>query len=155
LCNFGYSLCLLWNSYITKDTKQSQKTQSKMHQLSENELSNTILGCAIEVHRQLGPGLLESAYRECLYYELAKAGLDVQKEKPMPIIYKEVKLDHGYRMDLLVNNMVVVEIKTVEAFTGVHTAQVLTYLKLGGYKLGLLLNFHVTTLKSGIKRVIN
>jgi len=126
-----------------------------MQQLNENELSNIILGCAIEVHKHLGPGLLESAYRECLYYELLKAGLDVQKEKPMPIIYKEVKLDHGYRMDLLVNSKVVIEIKTVEAFTDVHTAQVLTYLKLGNYKLGLLLNFHVTTLKNGIRRVIN
>jgi len=126
-----------------------------MQQLNENELSNIILGCAIEVHKQLGPGLLESAYRECLYYELIKAGLDVQKEKPMPIIYKEVKLDHGYRIDLLVNNKVVIEIKTVEAFTDVHTAQVLTYLRLGNYKLGLLLNFYVTTLKNGIKRVIN
>jgi len=126
-----------------------------MQQLNENELSNIILGCAIEVHKQLGPGLLESAYQECLYYELLKAGLQVQKEKPMPIIYKEVKLDHGYRIDLLVNNKVVIEIKTVEAFTDVHTAQVLTYLKLGNYKLGLLLNFHVTTLKNGIKRVIN
>ncbi|NVO08971.1 MAG: GxxExxY protein [Bacteroidales bacterium] len=126
-----------------------------MQQLSENELSNIILGCAIEVHRQLGPGLLESAYQECLYYELIKAGLDVQKEKPMPIIYKDVKLDHGYRIDLLVNNKVVIEIKTVETFTDVHTAQVLTYLKLGNYKLGLLLNFYVTTLKNGIKRVIN
>ncbi|MBX9892479.1 MAG: GxxExxY protein [Chitinophagaceae bacterium] len=122
--------------------------------MTENELSNIIIGCAIEVHKQLGPGLLESAYRECLRYELLQAGLDVQPEKPMPIVYKEIKLDHGYRMDLLVNNKVVIEIKTVEAFTDVHLAQVLTYLKLGNYKLGLLLNFHVTTLKQGIKRVI-
>jgi GxxExxY protein len=126
-----------------------------MTQLDENELSNIIIGCAIEVHKQLGPGLLESAYRECLYYELVKAGLDVQKEKPLPIIYKEVKLDHGYRIDLLVNCKVVIEIKTVETFTDVHTAQVLTYLKLGNYKLGLLLNFYVTTLKNGIKRIVN
>jgi GxxExxY protein len=125
-----------------------------MSQSDENELSNKILGCAIEVHKQLGPGLLESAYRECLYYELVKAGLDVQKEKPLPIVYKEVKLDHGYRIDLLVNNKVVIEIKTVESFTDVHTAQVLTYLKLGNYKLGLLLNFYVKILKHGIKRVI-
>jgi GxxExxY protein len=122
--------------------------------MTENELSNTIIGCAIEVHKQLGPGLLESAYRVCLRYELVNAGLEVVPEKPMPIVYKEMKLDHGYRMDLLVNNKVVIEIKTVEAFTDVHTAQVLTYLKLGNYKLGLLLNFHVTTLKNGIKRVI-
>jgi len=123
--------------------------------MNENELSKIIIGYAIEVHKQLGPGLLESAYQECLYYELINAGLEVQKEKPMPIIYKEVKLDHGYRIDLLVENKVVVEIKTVESFTDVHTAQILTYLKLGNYKLGLLLNFYVTTLKNGIKRVIN
>jgi GxxExxY protein len=122
---------------------------------TENELSNIIIGCAIEVHRQLGPGLLESAYQECLYYELKNQGLHVVKEKPMPIVYKDVKLDHGYRLDLLVNNKVVIEIKTVEAFTEVHTAQVLTYLKLGNYKLGLLLNFYVSALKSGIKRIIN
>ena len=99
--------------------------------------------------------MLESAYRECLLYELLKAGLEVVKEKPMPIIYKDIKLDHGYRIDLLVNNKVVIEIKTVEQFTEVHRAQVLTYLRPGNYKLGLLLNFYVTTLKNGIKRVIN
>ena len=123
--------------------------------MTKNELSNIIIGCAIEVHKHLGPGLLESAYQECLFYELTTKGLTVIKEKPMPIIYKDVKLDHGYRIDLLVNNKVVIEIKTVEAFTDVHTAQVLTYLKLGNYKLGLLLNFYVSTLKTGIKRVIN
>ncbi|MBE0637960.1 MAG: GxxExxY protein [Bacteroidales bacterium] len=123
--------------------------------MNENELSNKIIGCAIEVHKQLGPGLLESAYQECLFYEIKQAGLKVQKEKPMPIVYKEVKLDHGYRIDLLVEEKVVVEIKTVEAFSDVHTAQVLTYLRLGNYKLGLLLNFQTTVLKDGIKRVIN
>jgi len=121
----------------------------------ENEISNIILGKAIEVLRQLGPGLLESAYQECLYYELIQAGLKVQKEKPMPIVYKEVKLDHGYRIDLLAEDKVVVEIKTVDAFTDVHTAQVLTYLRLGNYKVGLLLNFQTTNLKNGIKRLIN
>ncbi len=121
----------------------------------ENEISKKVLGCAIEVHKQLGPGLLESAYQECLYYELKQAGLTVRKEKPMPIVYKEVKLDHGYRIDLLVEEKLVIEIKTVEALTDVHTAQVLTYLRLGNYKLGLLLNFHVTMLKNGIKRIIN
>jgi len=121
----------------------------------ENELSKKIIGCAIEVHKQLGPGLLESAYQECLYYELKQAGLKVQKEKPMPIVYKEVKLDHGYRIDLLVEEKIVIEIKTIEAFNDVHTAQVLTYLRLGKYKLGLLFNFQTTILKSGIKRVIN
>lgn len=121
----------------------------------ENEISKKIIGCGIEVHKQLGPGLLESAYQECLLYELKQAGLKVRKEKPMPIVYKEVRLDHGYRIDLLVEEKVVIEIKTVEAFTDVHTAQVLTYLRLGDYKLGLLLNFHVTMLKRGIKRIIN
>ena len=121
----------------------------------ENELSKKIIGCAIEVHKHLGPGLLESAYQECLYYELKQAGLKVKKEKPMPIVYKDVKLDHGYRIDLLVEEKVVIEIKTVDAFNDVHTAQILTYLKLGNYKLGLLLNFQVTVLKNGIRRVIN
>lgn len=123
--------------------------------MTENELSSVIIGCAIEVHKQLGPGLLESAYQECLLYELRQKGLKVEKEKPMPIVYKEVKLDHGYRMDLLVDTKVVIELKTVEALTDVHMAQVLTYLKLGDYKLGLLLNFHVSVLKNGIKRIIN
>ena len=123
--------------------------------IEENELSGIILGCAIEVHKQLGPGLLESAYQECLYFELRNKGLNVIKEKPMPIIYKEIKLDHGYRIDLLVENKVVIEIKTVESITDVHTAQVLTYLKLGNYRLGLLLDFHVASLKNGIKRIIN
>ena len=121
----------------------------------ENTISQKIIGCAIEVHKQLGPGLLESAYQKCLYYELKQSGLSVIKEKPMPIVYKEVKLDHGYRIDLLVEEKVVVEIKTVEYFTDVHLAQVLTYLHLGNYKLGLLLNFHTTILKNGIKRIIN
>lgn len=121
----------------------------------ENELSNKVIGYAIEVHKALGPGLLESAYRECLYFDLVQSGLFVEKEKPMPIIYKDVRLDHGYRIDLLVENKLVIEIKTVESFTDVHTAQVLTYLRLGNYKLGLLINFHVTLLKTGIKRIIN
>ena len=123
--------------------------------MTENELSNIIIGCAIDVHRQLGPGLLESAYQECLLFELKSKNLSVQKEKPMPIVYKDIKLNHGYRIDLLVENKVVIEIKTVEMFTEVHSAQVLTYLKLGNYKLGLLLNFCVPVLKSGIKRIIN
>ena len=123
--------------------------------MSENELSKVIIGCAIEVHKNLGPGLLESAYQHCLVYELKHKGLVVEKEVPRPIVYKEIKLDHGYRMDVLVNNKIVVEIKCVEYFSDVHLAQLLTYLKLGDYKLGLLLNFHTTVLKNGIKRVVN
>jgi GxxExxY protein len=144
--------------------QSATKKFTKMHKeyfcvvnfiMTENEISNIIIGCAIEVHRALGPGLLESAYEECLTYELRKAGLIVEKQRPMPIVYKEVKLDHGYRMDLLVEGKVVIEIKTVEMFTDVHTAQLLTYLKLGDYRLGLLLNFNVSVLKNGIKRIIN
>lgn len=121
----------------------------------ENNISNKIIGLAIEVHKKLGPGLLESAYKECLYYELIKEGFDVKKEKPVPIIYKEVKLDHGYRIDLLVNQSVVIEIKCVDYLSDLHKAQVLTYLKLGKYRLGLLINFNTVLLKDGIKRLIN
>ncbi|NOY49582.1 MAG: GxxExxY protein [Chlorobi bacterium] len=123
--------------------------------MTENEIASTIIGCAIEVHKTLGPGLLESTYQECLIYELRNKGLFVEREKPMPIIYKEIKLDKGYRMDIVVEEKVVIEIKTVEFFNDVHIAQLLTYLTLGNYKLGLLLNFNVTMLKYGIKRIIN
>ena len=123
--------------------------------MKENDISGKIIGCAIEVHKALGPGLLESAYEECLYYELQAAGLKVEKQKPLPVIYKEVKLEAGYRIDLLVEDCVVVELKAVDALHDVHTAQVLTYLKLSGCKLGLLLNFNVTKLVNGIKRLKN
>ncbi|MGG9964297.1 GxxExxY protein [Ferruginibacter sp. SUN106] len=123
--------------------------------MTENEIATIIIGCAIDVHRAFGPGLLESAYRECLHYDLTEKGLFVAKEKPMPIVYKEVKLDHGYRMDLLVENKVVVELKRTEAINDVHIAQLLTYLKLGNYKLGLIINFQNKLLKDGIKRLIN
>ena len=122
--------------------------------MKENEISKIIIGKAIEIHKTLGPGLLESAYKECLYYELTSSGLFVEKEKPLPIIYKDIKLDHGYRINLLVENKVVIELKTVEAFTDVHSAQILTYLKFGGFKLGLLMNFNVTLLKDGLRRFI-
>ena len=123
--------------------------------MNENEISKIIIGKAIEVHKALGPGLLESAYQECLYFELIESGLKVEREKPMPIIYKDVKLDHGYRIDLLIEDKVVVEIKTVDAIMDVHEAQILTYLKLGDYKLGLLINFNVSLLKKGIRRFVN
>lgn len=119
------------------------------------KLSNKAIGAAIEVHRSLGPGLLESAYQQCLNHELRKSGTFTELEKPMPITYKSAELDHGYRIDLLLENKLVIEIKTVEALTDVHTAQLLTYLRLGEYKLGLLINFHVNLLKNGIKRLIN
>lgn len=120
-----------------------------------NDITKEIIGSAIEVHQKLGPGLLESAYQKCLKYELASRGFNVKEEVPIPILYKEVHLDHGYRLDLLIEHLVVVEIKTVETFTDVHLAQLLTYLKLGGFKLGLLINFNVLLLKNGIRRVIH
>ena len=118
-------------------------------------ISYTVIGLAIEVHRQLGPGLLESAYQECLFYEIKKAGLKVEKEITLPIIYKEIRLDQGYRIDLLVENKLVVELKTVENYTPVHFAQILTYLKLGNYPLGLLINYNSKILRNNIKRFIN
>lgn len=123
--------------------------------MNENEISGKIIGCAIEVHKALGPGLLESAYKECLYYKLFQSGLNVVKEKAMPLVFEEVKLECGYRIDLLVENKIIIEIKSVEALNDVHMAQTLTYMKLGNYKLGLLINFNVIKLKDGIKRVIN
>jgi GxxExxY protein len=121
----------------------------------ENEISGHIIGAAIEVHKVLGPGLLESAYKECLYYKLFQSGLYIEKEKAMPLIFEDVKLDCGYRIDLLVENKVVIEVKSVEALNDIHLAQTLTYMKLGNYKLGLLINFNVLKVKDGIKRVIN
>ncbi len=123
--------------------------------MKENNISYKIIGCAIDVHKTLGPGLLENAYQECLFYKLGKEGLKVEKEKPMPLIYEEVKMDCGYRIDLLVEDKVVIELKSVEALTDVHMAQVLTYMKLGDYKLGLLINFNVAKLTDGIQRLID
>jgi GxxExxY protein len=123
--------------------------------MTENEISTKVIGVAIEVHQSLGPGLLESAYKECLYYKLNKAGLFVEKEKAMPLIFEEVKLDCGYRIDLLVEKKVVLELKSVEELNDVYLAQVFTYMKLGNYKLGLLINFNVTLLKNGIRRIVN
>ena len=119
-----------------------------------NDITHEILDSAYKIHSKLGPGLLESAYQACLVYELRKKGLKVEVEKPLPLIYEEVKLECGYRIDIFVEDQVVVELKTVEAFTDVHTAQVLTYLKLSESKVGLLINFYVKSLKDGIKRLI-
>lgn len=123
--------------------------------MQENEIVTIIIGASIKVHKKLGPGLLESAYQKCLYYELVKRGLFVEKEVYLPIVYEKIELDHGYRIDLLIENKAVVELKTVESIIDIHEAQMLTYLKLGGYKLGLLLNFNVKLLKYGIKRYVN
>lgn len=123
--------------------------------MTENELSKLVFDSALKVHRVLGPGLLESAYEECLYYELKKSGLDVVKQKPLPLIYEEVKLDIGYRVDIIVENKLILEIKSVEALNDIHFAQLLTYLKLTNCKLGLLINFNVVLIKDGIKRIAN
>lgn len=123
--------------------------------MNENEWSYKIIGLAMEVHSALGPGLLESAYKECLFYKIINSGLYAEKEKAMPLVFEEVKLDCGYRLDLLVENKLVVELKSVEILNDVHLAQVLTYMKLGNYKLGLLMNFNVARMKDGIKRVVN
>ena len=123
--------------------------------MTENELSRIVFDCALKVHQRLGPGLLESAYEECLFYELRKIGLNVEKQKPLPLIYEEVKLDVGYRIDIIVENKLIIEIKSVEALNDVHFAQLLTYLKLTNCKLGLLINFNVSLIKNGVKRVVN
>jgi len=122
--------------------------------MNENDLSKLIIGAAIEVHRQLGPGLLESAYEECLAYELSQRHIPFERQKPIPVLYKEVRLDCGFKLDLLVNDLVIVELKAVDKLAPIHEAQTLTYLKLTGCKLGLLLNFNVIRLRDGIKRLV-
>ncbi len=122
---------------------------------TENELSKIVFDASLKVHKALGPGLLESAYQECLYHELKKTELFIQKEKPLPLIYETVKLDCGYRLDLIIEDKLIIEVKSVETLTDIHLAQVLTYLKLSNCKLGLLINFNVLLLKDGFRRVIN
>lgn len=132
-----------------------QKRDRTMKQKIENQLSHRIIGTAIQLHRELGPGLLESAYEHALVYNLCRQGLSIQQQFPVPFIYDEIKLEAGYRIDILVNNRVLIEIKSVEALAPVHFAQTLTYLKLANLKLGLLINFNVKVLKNGIHRVVN
>ena len=123
--------------------------------MTENELSKIVFEAGLKVHKTLGPGLLESAYEECLYYELCKYKLKVEKQKALPLIYDEIKLDAGYRVDLLVEDKLVIEIKSVDALNDLHIAQVLTYLKLSNCKLGLLMNFNTVLFKNGVKRLVN
>ena len=123
--------------------------------MEENDLTGRIIGCGMRVHSALGPGLLESAYEECLFYELREEGFRVGRQIPVPLVYKEVKLDCAYRLDLIVENKVIIEVKAVESLNPIHSVQLLTYLKLTNCKLGLLLNFNVLHLKEGIKRVAN
>lgn len=123
--------------------------------MSENEVGDALLGAAMKVHSVLGPGLLESAYETCLAHELGKRGLDVQRQVALPLTYDGIKLDAGYRLDLLINDRIIVELKSVDKFLPIHTAQLLSYLKLSSLKLGYLLNFNVVHMRDGIKRIAN
>lgn len=123
--------------------------------MQEDLLTKSIIRLAIDVHTALGPGLLENVYQECLYYKIKKAGFLVEKEKVMPVVFEDVRLDCGYRIDLLIENRLVLELKSVECLTDIHLAQTLTYLKIGSYRYGLLINFNVFRLKDGIKRIVN
>jgi len=122
---------------------------------SFREITEQVIGCCIEIHKQLGPGLLESAYEECLCYELSALGLVFERQKPLPVKYKTVNLDCGYRLDFVIEDKIILELKTVESLLPIHEAQLLTYLKLSGLTLGLLINFNVPVLKNGIKRIAN
>lgn len=123
--------------------------------MNENQLSSIVFNDALKVHRNLGPGLLESSYEECLFYELNKSGLFIERQKSLPLIYEDIKLDIGYRVDLLIEKKLIIELKSVDALNDIHFAQLLTYLKLSNCKLGLLINFNVTLIKNGIKRIAN
>ncbi len=123
--------------------------------MTENEISKMIIGAAIEVHKQLGPGLLESSYEICLAYELRQLGLNIRTQVILPVVYKEVKLEAGYRIDILVENKVIIELKAVEVLANIHTAQLLTYLRLKHLKLGLLINFNSVRVVEGVKRIVN
>jgi GxxExxY protein len=123
--------------------------------VTENQLSSVAIGCALRVHTALGPGLLESSYVACLHFELVKSGLFVEIQKPLPLVYETVKLECGYRIDVIVERKLIIEVKSVEALNDLHLAQVLTYLKLSDCRLGLLMNFNVLRLRDGIRRVVN
>lgn len=133
---------------------QAIKFMNELKLLESQKITRRIIGCAIEVHKILGPGMLESAYEECLAFELKNAGFSIERQKPISIVYQEIKLDFGYRIDILVDNAVVIELKTVDAFAPVHEAQILTYMKFAKKNLGLLINFNVVLLKTGIKRYV-
>jgi GxxExxY protein len=123
--------------------------------MTENEIGKIVVDCAYKVHKELGPGLLESTYEACMMYELNEAGLKAESQKALPVIYKDVKLNVGYRIDILVENKIIIELKSVEALNNVHMAQIITYLKLSDCKLGYLINYNVKYFKEGIKRVVN
>lgn len=137
------------------NNEESNELELKSIELTENEIATIILDCAIVIHRSLGPGLLESAYEAALVYELKNKGLKAEHQKPMPLVYREVHLETGYRMDILVESKVVVEVKSVDALNDIHLAQVMTYLRLSNCKLGLLINFNNIKVMSGVRRVVN
>ena len=136
-------------------TAENAESAEMIERENLNRITESIIGAAIEVHRALGPGLLESAYEACLTFELAQRGLKVEQQKPLPVVYREVKLDCGYRLDLLVEEVVIVEVKAVDRLMPIHQAQLLSYLKLSGCKVGLVINFNVKVLKDGIRRLVN
>jgi GxxExxY protein len=138
--------------YLTAENAETAKMKEKDRL---NRITESIIGAAVDVHRTLGPGLLESAYESCLAFELAERGLKIEHQKPLPVVYREVKLECGYRLDLLVDEAVIVEIKTVNQLAPIHKAQLLSYLRLSGCKVGLLINFNVKVLKEGVVRVVN
>lgn len=144
---------VLANPESFRDAKLNKRKNRKG--LTENEISYKVIGAALEVHKSIGPGLLESAYENALAYDLKELGFKVSQQVPMPFIYKEVKQEVGYRIDLMVNNKLIIEIKAVEILAPVHYAQLLTYLKLSELKLGLLINFNSKTLKDNIHRIVN
>lgn len=136
-------------------TAESAKFAKMTEEEKINKITEKIIGAAIDVHSALGPGLLESAYEACLAFELLEHGLKIERQKPLPVVYRGVKLDCGYRLDILVEKSVIVEIKVVDSFAPIHKAQLLSYLRLSGYKVGLLINFNVKVLKNGIIRMVN
>ena len=132
-----------------------QRRRERKVIMTENEISSKIIGACIEVHKKLGPGLIESTYEVCLAYELKLIGLEVKQQLPLPVVYKEIKLNAGYRIDMLVENKVIIEVKSVDLLAPIHTAQILTYLKLKEIKLGLLINFNSVKLIDRLKRIVN
>ena len=150
----GRCIGCIRKSYSPPSTPRAPRKQMEEKDRLD-QITRRIIGAAIEVHQLLGPGLLESAYQTCLAFELRQRGVKVEEQRPLPFVYKDVHLDCGYRMDLLVENEIVVEIKALEQFAPIHEAQLLLYLRLSGNRVGLLINFHVRVLKNGLKRIVN
>lgn len=143
------------NGFFTAENAEGAEDVKMIVKLELNELTDKIIGSAIEVHRELGPGLLESAYEACLFFELAQAGLKVERQKALPVYYKSIRIDCGYRLDLLVEDQIIVELKSIEALLPIHKAQLISYLRMSGCSVGLLINFNVALLKDGLQRIVN